>query len=95
MSDPIELYMVDVNGRKSKFTKSLQPKEKQSADTFFTHPWLFRESGRGKRLHAYASGVSNSIFEGAEFGAKNNSVIHIIISNKGISFLMLFNIRNG
>ena len=58
----IEMYMVDVNGRKKKFTKALEPKGKQNADTYLTHPWVFRKSSNGPRLNAYAAGVNDSIF---------------------------------
>ena len=84
MPYPIQLYWVDVEGRKVQFTRSL--KSSYPADTYYTHPWIFKKSSDGTRLIAYASGINNSVFEGGTFDVKKGSTVHIIISDKGFQF---------
>ena len=86
VSYSIEFYTVDEEGRKGQFTKALDFEDKKQVDTFHTHPWVFRKSGHGEKLFAFASGVKASIFEGKDFGAKKDSKFHVIISDKGLRF---------
>ena len=89
---PIELYWVDVEGRKGSYVKSLGPGEKRREETYITHPWIFKQSNNGKRLYAFSNIMGSLVFEGETFGVIQNSPlpIHVIISTKGKTYIPSF-----
>ena len=87
---PIDLYWVDVEGRKGKYVKFLGPGEKRQEQTYITHPWVFKQSNNGTRLYAFSHEMGSSVFEGENFGVIRNSqlLIHVIISTQGRLFIL-------
>ena len=61
----------------------LEPGFRRKENTTFTIPWVFKRSNDSKRLHAFVGHVNGSVFKGENFGAKEQSTIHITISDNG------------
>ena len=61
--------------------------------TYFTHKWIFKQSGTTttNQLFAEANGVKNATFEGCHFGAQLNSPIHVSIVGAGDLYLIKLN----
>ena len=89
MNYPIDLYWVDIDGRKMQLTKGL--KLLHRVNTYHTHPWVFKRPSDSydKRLFAYASGIVNITFDGETFKAGADSTIHVIISDNDTGFIQL------
>ena len=95
---PIDLYWVDLEGRKHEYDQPLKPGHNRSKTTFFTHPWIFKKSNNGSRLNAFVAGINGSVFEGSTFGVKGqnprsnsysqeqttNYTVHVTINENGI-----------
>ena len=80
---PVDFYSVDFEGRKSQYTRELEPRNKRKETTTFTIPWVFKISEDKTRLHAFARATNGYIFKGGNFGAKANSKIYVTINDNG------------
>ncbi|XP_055383356.1 protein Vhl [Condylostylus longicornis] len=47
----VNVYWVDYQGRFVQY-KKLEPGDRTVINTFSTHPWIFRDSNSGERMHA-------------------------------------------
>ena len=44
LSSPIDLYWVDYEGRKNRYSKNVNPGTSRGENTSFTHPWVFKKA---------------------------------------------------
>ena len=80
----IELYWVDKNGIRNQYTSNVAPRSSRIMSSSYFHPWVFESTDNIRlRLFAYTANRNVSIFEGKDFGANNDSVLHVIINDQG------------
>lgn len=81
---PIDICWTTLKGIPNCIVNGLESGGRSNQTTYFTHPWIFLNStDHSKRYSAFSAGVNGLVFEGSAFRAKENSVIHVIINEKG------------
>lgn len=82
---PYSIDVIWINGDQKEvvYAPNLANGTEYSHLTYFTHNWIFKESGTSNRLFAEANGVKEATFEGCHFGAPINSIFHVAIVGTG------------
>ena len=78
---PINVYWIDYKGKEILKKEKLMPQDVYSANTFFTHHWIFRKTDgeNTSKLLADGNNVQSLMFEGEKFLAIPNEKMDVII----------------
>ena len=83
MSYPIDVIWINNQQQEVVYKSDLASGEVYTQLTYFTHEWIFHQSGTNNRILAESNGVYYGTFEGCKFGAETNSQIQVALVAAG------------
>ena len=80
---PVDVIWINFEHNEVVYSENLAPGAEYSVKTYFTHEWIFKQSGTNNRLFAESNGVKDKTFEGCHFAADLESEIRVEIVGTG------------
>ena len=89
----IDVIWISFKQEEKVYKSNLLPTAKHTRKTYFTHDWIFKQSGTDNRVFASANGVKDETFEGCNFGAEINSEINVQLVEIGALGLLKLGVQ--
>ena len=78
---PIDIFWVSNEGKEEKIVSKLAEGGETVIPTKPAHQWIFKGSDNNLDLLASSHGIQSKLFSGCDFGAEDDSTMHVQIRN--------------